>query len=169
MTTAYHSAAPSGPHEPQSLEKTVSHLLEECRMVLPGIQAIFGFQLIAVFNNGFSEKLSQHERCAHLASVGLIVLAIACLLAPAAYHRIAETRSISNTFVSLASWLLSFGLFFLMLGICVDFFLIARIILQTVIPAAVVTGSAVVLLGGMWFIFPLYRRFQNRIDSPPRG
>jgi len=33
--------------------KTISHLLEECRMVLPGIQALFGFQLIAVFNQPF--------------------------------------------------------------------------------------------------------------------
>lgn len=32
------------------LSQAAQHLLEECRMVLPGIQALFGFQLIAVFN-----------------------------------------------------------------------------------------------------------------------
>lgn len=30
------------------LSQAAQHLLEECRMVLPGIQALFGFQLIAV-------------------------------------------------------------------------------------------------------------------------
>ena len=36
-----------------SLEEESRTTIEEARMVLPGIQAVFGFQLIAVFNNGF--------------------------------------------------------------------------------------------------------------------
>lgn len=31
-------------HEALPLSEAVTHLLEECRMVLPGIQALFGFQ-----------------------------------------------------------------------------------------------------------------------------
>src|SRR5438445_33623 len=50
--------AGKGATEDLSLDAAASHLLEECRMVLPGIQALFGFQLIAVFNQGFGEKLS---------------------------------------------------------------------------------------------------------------
>jgi len=37
------------------LSQAVSHLLEECRMVLPGLQALFGFQLVAVFNTAFGD------------------------------------------------------------------------------------------------------------------
>ena len=33
-----------------SLDAAASHLLEECRTVVPGMQALFGFQLIAVFS-----------------------------------------------------------------------------------------------------------------------
>ena len=44
------------------LAKAAGFLLEECRMVLPGIQALFGFQLITVFNSGFFELLSPAER-----------------------------------------------------------------------------------------------------------
>lgn len=36
-------------------------------MVLPGIQALFGFQLIAVFNNGFS-RLDRAEQGLHYAA-----------------------------------------------------------------------------------------------------
>ena len=32
------------------LPEAVTHLLEECRMVLPGLQALLGFQFIAIFN-----------------------------------------------------------------------------------------------------------------------
>ena len=34
----------------ESLEEEVDHILGEGRMVLPGIEASFGFQLIAVFD-----------------------------------------------------------------------------------------------------------------------
>ncbi|HZN54924.1 MAG TPA: hypothetical protein VFB67_06335 [Candidatus Polarisedimenticolaceae bacterium] len=44
------------------LTKAVELLLEECRMVLPGIQALFGFQLIAVFSDAFFDRLSAGER-----------------------------------------------------------------------------------------------------------
>ena len=33
----------------------VTHLLEECRMILPGLQALLGFQLIAVFSAAFEQ------------------------------------------------------------------------------------------------------------------
>jgi hypothetical protein len=45
------------PIEHLPLSKAAQLLLEECRMVLPGIQALFGFQLIAVFNARFAERL----------------------------------------------------------------------------------------------------------------
>jgi hypothetical protein len=51
------------------LADAVSHLLEECRMILPGIQALFGFQLIAQFNDGFSKNLSQAQQELHLAAL----------------------------------------------------------------------------------------------------
>ena len=44
--------------EPLSLDSVARLLLKECRMVLPGIRALFGFQLIEVFNEGFSDKLT---------------------------------------------------------------------------------------------------------------
>ena len=69
------------------LSQAVTHLLEECRMVLPGIQALFGFQLIVVFNPVFYERLSLTERDFHLTAIGLIVISIAMVMAPAAYHR----------------------------------------------------------------------------------
>ena len=48
----------TGRREEISLDTAASHLIEECRMVIPGIQALFGFQLIAVFNDGFDHKLA---------------------------------------------------------------------------------------------------------------
>jgi hypothetical protein len=82
--------APDRPGLPQKepLSEVASHLLEECRMVLPGIQALFGFQLIAVFNAKFWEMTHSH-RVIHLVVIGLVAIAIALVMTPAAYHRAA--------------------------------------------------------------------------------
>ena len=79
-----------------SLPKAMDNLIEECRMLLPGIQALFGFQLIAVFNSTFAEKLSSLEQEIHLLAIGLVGLSIALILTPAAYHRQIEHVSITR-------------------------------------------------------------------------
>ncbi len=45
----------------ESLEDESTHATDEARMVLPGVQAILGFQLIAVFNQRFQD-LSEGRR-----------------------------------------------------------------------------------------------------------
>ena len=110
------------------LSEAVTHLLEECRMVLPGIQALFGFQLIVVFNPTFQEKLSLTERGLHLTAIGLIVIAIAMVMAPAAFHRQRDPESIGEGFIFIATRLLLYSMFPLMIALGLEFFLIARMI-----------------------------------------
>lgn len=49
----------------ETLEEEATHATDEARMVLPGVQAILGFQLIAVFNQRF-EDLSKIQQYVHL-------------------------------------------------------------------------------------------------------
>lgn len=70
--------------EQLSLEKAATHLLEECRMVLPGVQALFGFQFVAVFSSEFGRQLSAREQLAHLIALLLVATAAALVMAPAA-------------------------------------------------------------------------------------
>lgn len=84
--------------EPETLQEQARNSLDEARMVLPGIQAVFGFQLIAVFNARF-ERLDVPLQFTHLVSLCLVVLAMALLMTPAAYDRIAEPRYVSEKFL----------------------------------------------------------------------
>src|SRR5262245_35198719 len=88
------------------LPEAVTHLLEECRMVLPGLQALLSFQFIAVFNAGFAEKLTPTEQRLHLLALGLVALAGALVMAPASYHRQTGPQEVSAYFLTLASRLL---------------------------------------------------------------
>src|SRR5712675_855906 len=110
------------------LSEAVTHLLEECRMVLPGIQALVGFQLIVVFNPSFHDKLSLTERGFHLTAIGLIVVSIGMVMAPAAYHRQRDPQSVSEGFIAIATRLLLYSMVPLMIALGLEFFIVARVI-----------------------------------------
>jgi hypothetical protein len=67
----------------ETLEEEATHATDEARMVLPGVQAVLGFQLVALFNQRF-ELLSPAEQVLHLAAFLLVALAMGLLMTPAA-------------------------------------------------------------------------------------
>jgi len=140
--------------EPLSLDKAAEQLLEECRMVLPGVQALFGFQLVAVFNAGFSEKLSRAEQHAHLAAILCVVVAIALLMAPAAIHRRREPYSVSSAFINLSSNLLRLGMIPLAAATVIDVYLVARILTGGPVGGMVAAVFCFVIFAGLWGVLP---------------
>jgi hypothetical protein len=139
---------------PEPLEKSVDHLLEECRMVLPGVQALFGFQLIAVFNKPFFELLNASERALHLCALVLAAIAVAMLMAPAAYHRQAEPQNVSARFVHYTSALLTLSMVPLMIALSMDVYLIARIVLVNGAAALGVAALVFLVFTVLWFVVP---------------
>ncbi len=135
------------------LSKAAELLLGECRMVLPGIQALFGFQLIAVFNNSFSQILTPPEQKLHLFALSLTAIAIALVMTPAAFHRQTGPEKITGQFIRLATRLLLLGMLPLLVALCIDIYLIARIIAGSQLASmlAVAVGSLFITL---WFILP---------------
>ena len=144
--------------EQLSLNDAASHLLEECRMVLPGIQALFGFQLIAVFNNRFSTALTDFERDVHLVATLLVAVAIALVMAPAAWHRRLEPRSVSARLIALSTRCLLASMFPLAFGIALEVYLIARIITGLEWLASAIAVCCLLTFFVLWFVFPGRRK-----------
>lgn len=122
-------------------------------MVLPGIQALFGFQLIAVFNPSFGQQLTKAEQRFHLIAIGLVAIAIALIMAPAAYHRQTDPRQVTRAFIDLSTRLLLWSMLPLAASICIELYLIGRVILGSsyaVLPAGVVFLAFLTL----WFLLP---------------
>lgn len=65
----------------------IEQMLTEARVVLPGAQAMLGFQLSIVRTRSF-DVLPHEARTMHATSLCLVALAVILLMAPAAYHRI---------------------------------------------------------------------------------
>jgi Family of unknown function (DUF6328) len=147
--------------ENEPLSDAVTHVLEECRMVLPGIQTLFGFQLIAVFNSTFRERLSSTEQDLHLVAIGLVAISVALVMAPAAFHRQTDPTAASENFITLASRLLLLSMFPLILAICLDFYLIARLILNNELLGLLLSAILLVVFVMLWFVLPRVRFFQK--------
>lgn len=148
--------------ERESLKDEMRNVLEEARMVIPGVQALFGFQTMAVFNQKFDE-LSPAGVHAYLAGLGLMALAIALLMTPAAYHRIAERGQVSRRMIRLSSWLISLGMVPLMLALALDLYVVILAAIDDERIALVAAALGLVVFGACWFAFPLaWRKHAQR-------
>src|SRR5437764_15401640 len=92
-------------------------------MVLPGAQALLGFQVANAFTNTF-DRLPKTSQWTHLGSLMCIAMSTIFLIAPAAYHRIAEHGEDSEEFYNLSGCMLLSALFWLGLGIAADLWVI---------------------------------------------
>jgi hypothetical protein len=147
---------PSNRQQSQSLEpsKAAPLVLDEARMFLPGIQALFGFQLVAVFNQGFSEKLTPFEQQLHLLAIALIVITTITILTPAAYQRQMEVQHVTDRFIKLATRLILLSMVPFATSICLDFYIISRLILNHEPLSLIISVLLYILFLVVWFGLP---------------
>lgn len=148
--------------EKLELKDQLKQSLEEARIVMPGVQALFGFQLIAVYNQKFSDLLDTGEQRLHLWAIALTAISMALAMAPAALHRQAESDSVSSRLVSCATLLLTAAMIPLMLALIFDFYLLGRVILKDSGDAFGFAGGLLALFIFLWFVMPqILRRWLN--------
>jgi hypothetical protein len=148
----------------ESLKEEMTSILEECRMVLPGMQALFGFQTIAVFNQRFQE-LPPAAANAHLLSLFLVAVAIALNMAPAAYHRIAEPGRVSRQMVKRASTVICIAMMTLMLGFALEMYVVFELGTGQRLFSAAVALFVLLFIGAAWFALPYLARQRLRRKS----
>jgi hypothetical protein len=146
------------------LSKAAEYLLDECRMVLPGIQALFGFQLIAVFNPSFEQKLSVPGQRLHVLALALVAIAVAIVMTPAAYHRQTGPRVITETFLTVSTRLLLWSMLPLGAGIIIDFALIVDMIFDGLIVVSAACG-VFALFFVLWFVLPRMAALQRALSG----
>jgi hypothetical protein len=146
----------------KDLEHDVSHILEEARMVLPGIQALLGFQLVAVFNQAFSEKLSMSLQYVHLGAILFSLAAIMLLLAPAALHRQCQPYCITPEFARISSFLVATGMFPLMFSFTCDWFVVAWLVTKSDVLSGCSSFVVFAAFLGLWFIMPRWYNSKRR-------
>ena len=138
----------------------IQQVLTENRMVLPGAQALLGFQFAGMLVEGF-EKLPASSKYVHLASLTFVTLSVIFLMTPAAYHRIVEKGEETEHFHRFASRMLLVAMVPLALGICGDFFVVVRKVTESSPFAVTLAATMLLFFYGLWFGFTFYRRNQH--------
>ncbi len=148
-------------YEKLALKGVMRNVLEESRMVLPGVQTLFGFQLIAVFNSGF-ESLSNIDKDVHLIALLLNIVAIGCIMAPASYHRQVERDAVSDHLVRFSSSLLCLGLIPLVASLSLDTYVVCKAITDSTQHGIIAAGFTFTFLALLWYAVPQIERRRRR-------
>jgi len=151
--------------EKTPLKDRVQHVLTEARVVLPGAQALLGFQFVAMVTRQF-EELPELSKYVHLASLAMIAVTTIILMSPAAYHRIVDRGEDTEHFHHFAGRMVLAAMVPLALGISADIYVVAEKIFNSEVYAAL--AALVILLGffSLWFLLPLQVR--SRIAAAKR-
>jgi len=151
-----------GGNEKPKLHERVELALTEARVVLPGAQAMLGFQFVTMFTQAF-EELPRSSKLVHLLCLSLIAITVVLLITPAAFHRIAEHGLDSERLVRLTGRFVMAATVPLAAAMAGEVFVVILKVMESfplAVTAAVVTFVTTM---AMWFGFTLLRR--NRLGE----
>jgi len=153
------------PEEPDTpIDVRVEHMLTESRLLLPGAQALFGFQLTVLLTPAF-DKLAENLKLTHAFALCSIALTIILLMTPAALHRVSFGGQNTESFHRMGSAFVIAAAVPLAFGISADLYVaIAKALGSAPIGLAVACALAA-LLALLWFVQPLALR---RRHTEPR-
>lgn len=150
--------------EAETLNDKIKHVLTEARMVLPGAQALLGFQFVTMLLDDF-DRLPESSKQVHLISLLATALSTVLLMAPAAHHRIVEQGANTEAFHRLAGRYIVWSMVPLALGITGDFFVVMRKVTSSVALAAISAALLLAASYGLWFGYTFYLRSRSSRDE----
>jgi hypothetical protein len=150
-----------------SLHVKIEQMLTEARVILPGAQALFGFQLAIVVTQSF-EQLPSVSRIVHAVSLFLVALTVIMLMAPAAYHRIVYAGEDTEDMHRVGGNLVTAATVPFALGLAGDIYVVTDKIVGSPAAGLISAGLTFVLLTGLWYLYPLTVASLRSGESGPR-
>ena len=139
------------------LATKIEQMLTEARVIIPGGQALLGFQFVATLTKTFHE-LPETIQYAHAAGLCAVALAVMLLMTPAAVHRIAYQGEDNSGFFELGSGLVIAATFPLALGIAAAIMVVFYVVSASMITAATAALAALAVLLSTWIVYPVWKR-----------
>jgi magnesium-transporting ATPase (P-type) len=142
---------------PTPLSTKIEQMLTESRVIIPGCQALLGFQLIAMLTHAFDE-LPFEAKIMHAAGLCLVAIAMILLMTPAALHREAFGGNDSETFLRLGSGFIIAASLPLALGISADVYVVFVKITHAVALSIAASGALLIAMLLLWYLYPMWLR-----------
>src|SRR5215218_7092155 len=140
----------------QRLDRELMELLQELRVMLPGVQVLLAFLLTAPFQQRFAQ-LPGSLRNAFFASIVCATLATALLIAPSAHHRLRWRARDKERLVRIGNQMAIVGTVFLAAAIVLALYVITDVLFTTDLALWTAVG-AVILFGVLWYVVPMVGR-----------
>jgi Kef-type K+ transport system membrane component KefB len=147
----------------ERLDRELMELLQELRVVLPGVQVLLAFLLTAPFQQRFGQ-LPGTLRNAFFASIACATVATALLIAPSAHHRLRWREGDKDHLLRVANREAIWGTVFLAAAIVLALYVVTNVLFATWV-ALVTAVLAVALFAWLWYAVPLFRG-SSRQDQP---
>jgi hypothetical protein len=142
--------------EKERLDRELIELLNELRVVLPGVQVLFAFLLTVPFSQGF-QTMTQLQRNVYYVAFLCATAATILLISPTSYHRIMFRKGDKEQMIRTSNGLALAGTVFIALAMSSAVFVITdRLFAPTV--GAVAAGISALVFVLLWYGLPLYRR-----------
>ena len=134
-------------------------LLQELRIVIPGVQILFAFLLTVPFNQRFTQ-LTTMQQYVFFATLLCTAAATALLIAPSAHHRLLFRQGVREQRLRIGNTLAILGLACLVPAMVGVVYVITDLIfgLTTALIVTIVMALSFLLL---WFVLPLPYRGKN--------
>jgi MFS family permease len=134
------------------LRRRYEMLLQELRVVLPGVQVLMAFLLTAPFAQRFSE-LDDLGRNAYLLALTSAMGSTICLLSPTVFHRVAD-RTARRVRLIWSIRLAVVGIVLLAVALTAAMWCITRLVFGTT-EANVIAGAAMGVFALVWIVLPI--------------
>jgi hypothetical protein len=143
-------------------EEQVLELLNELRVVLPGVQVLFAFLLTVPFSQRFSQ-LGPTDRAVYFAALLLAAGASAMLIAPSIHARLTWRNRNNDWLLRVSNPLAVGGGVLLAGGIACAVYLVADVLYRSSV-AGITTALVVVGILVLWYGIPLLGRMTGRAE-----
>jgi hypothetical protein len=146
--------------EGDRLDRELIELLNELRVVMPGVQLLFGFLLTVPFQQRF-ETIDDFQRIVYFVTLLLVAASSAFLMGPSAFHRLTFREGQKPYLVELGTRQTIVGMALLALAMNGVLLLLTDILFHTTMVVVTVTLTTA-LFGWLWFGLALWRRATGR-------
>jgi hypothetical protein len=143
--------------EKERTQRQLIELLNELRVVIPGVQVLFAFLLTIPFNQRFG-RVDEFQETVYFVTLLLAALSSVLFMAPTAYHRLLFHQGDRKHIIEVANRFAIAGLAVLSLAITGAVCLVTDFLYNSKALVAVVTGGTLLAFAVCWIVLPLARR-----------
>ena len=148
------------PAKAEKLDRELMELLNELRVMLPGVQALFAFLLIVPFSERFS-MATTNERVAYYVAFAAAALSSILFIAPSVYHRVQFRRHDKEQLLRVGNAEIVAGTVVLGIGIAASIYFVTGFLVDDGV-ALVASVVTFLLLSSLWWALPLSRRMAHK-------